>query len=55
MDNAIAFMICGILGAIVVVAGMIDDHRIRNRQRDRVAEYFRELQDKMNEEQNRKT
>lgn len=53
MDNAMAFLICGTLGAIVVVAGMIDDHRIRNRERDRVAEYFRRLQDKMNQEQKR--
>ncbi len=54
MEHALPFLICGILGLIVVVAGMIDDRRIRNRERDRVAEYFQELQDKMNHEQNRK-
>jgi branched-subunit amino acid aminotransferase/4-amino-4-deoxychorismate lyase len=55
MDNAFAFLICGTLAAIVIVAGMIDDHRIRNRERDRVTEYFRKLQDKINDEQKRQT
>lgn len=54
MDQAFAFLICAVLGVIVIVAGLIDDHRIRNRERDRVEEYFRELQDKINKEQRRK-
>lgn len=54
MTEIAAFVIVAALGLIVLVAGMIDDHRIRNRERDRVAEYFRQLQDKMNQEQHRK-
>jgi hypothetical protein len=54
MEHVFPFLICAILGVIVLVAGVIDDRRIRHRERDRVAEYFQELQQKMNEDQNRK-
>lgn len=54
MEHLFPFLICGTLGAIVIVAGVIDDRRIRNRDRDRVAEYFRDLQDKMNNDKTRK-
>ena len=53
MTEAIALVICAGLGLVVVVAGIIDDPRIRRKNEDRVLRYFQEQQKKMNETRNR--
>ena len=53
MTEAIALLICAGMGVLVVVGGIIDDHRIRRKNEDRVLRYFQEQQKKLNETRNR--
>jgi len=53
MTEAIALLIAAGLGIVVVIAGIIDDHRIRRKNDDRVLRYFQEQQKKIDKTRKR--
>jgi|DEB0MinimDraft_6_1074348.scaffolds.fasta_scaffold891679_2 hypothetical protein len=53
MPDFAAIAVCGILGAVIIFAGILEERRERKRDEDRVARYFDELQKRMNQKTKR--